>query len=137
MPATIISAGIAVASKEIASPWITLVPWPVVDELATLLTGWIWLGSNWIYGRSKVSFGGYKAGNSRPVYPPWNTKRALGWLWIWRQRHYRYCHKDTFSFDAFHKTEKKHQLILFFTLYWTTKLLKLCLPNQIKVHYLL
>ena len=39
IPATIINAGIAVASKEIAKPWITLVPWPVVDELATLLTG--------------------------------------------------------------------------------------------------
>ena len=39
IPATIINAGIAVASKETANPWITLVPWPVVDEFATLLTG--------------------------------------------------------------------------------------------------
>ena len=34
-----IKAGIAVASNEIANPCITLVPCPVVDELATLLTG--------------------------------------------------------------------------------------------------
>ena len=39
IPATIIKAGMAVASNEIANPWITFVPCPVVDELATLLTG--------------------------------------------------------------------------------------------------
>ena len=39
MPTTIIRAGIAVASMEIANPWITLVPWPVVDDWATLFTG--------------------------------------------------------------------------------------------------
>ena len=39
IPATIISAGKAVASMEIAKPWITFVPWPVVDDFATLLTG--------------------------------------------------------------------------------------------------
>ena len=39
IPTTIINAGIAVASKDIANPCITFVPWPVVDELATLLTG--------------------------------------------------------------------------------------------------
>ena len=39
IPATIINAGIAVASKDIASPWMTFVPCPVVEELATLLTG--------------------------------------------------------------------------------------------------
>ena len=39
MPATIISAGIAGASKEIANPWITLVPCPVVEDFATLITG--------------------------------------------------------------------------------------------------
>ena len=39
IPATIIKAGIAVASNEIAKPWITLVPCPVVEELATLFTG--------------------------------------------------------------------------------------------------
>ena len=39
IPATIIKAGIAVASIEIAKPCITLVPCPVVDDFATLLTG--------------------------------------------------------------------------------------------------
>ena len=39
IPATIINAGIAVASKEIAKPWITFVPCPVVDDNATDLTG--------------------------------------------------------------------------------------------------
>ena len=33
------SAGIAVASKETAKPWITFVPCPVVEDKATLLTG--------------------------------------------------------------------------------------------------
>ena len=35
----IIIAGIAVASIDIANPWITFVPCPVVDDSATLLTG--------------------------------------------------------------------------------------------------
>ena len=35
IPITIIKAGIAVASIETASPCITLVPWPVVEDLAT------------------------------------------------------------------------------------------------------
>ena len=39
IPNTIIIAGIAVASIEIANPWITFVPWPVVDDWATLFTG--------------------------------------------------------------------------------------------------
>ena len=39
MPPTIISAGNAVASKEIAKPWITFVPWPVTEDFATLITG--------------------------------------------------------------------------------------------------
>ena len=39
MPATIIIAGIAVASIETARPWITFVPCPVVEEEATLCTG--------------------------------------------------------------------------------------------------
>ena len=39
IPATIINAGIAVASIETAKPWITFVPWPVVDDKATDLTG--------------------------------------------------------------------------------------------------
>ena len=39
IPATIIRAGIAVASIEMAKPWITFVPWPVVDDLATDWTG--------------------------------------------------------------------------------------------------
>ena len=39
MPAQMISAGTAVASMEMASPWITLVPWPVTDAWATERTG--------------------------------------------------------------------------------------------------
>ena len=39
IPATIINAGMAVASNEIANPWITFVPCPVVEEFATLRTG--------------------------------------------------------------------------------------------------
>ena len=39
IPLTIINAGRAVASKETAKPWITFVPWPVVEDLATLITG--------------------------------------------------------------------------------------------------
>ena len=39
IPATIIRAGIAVAYIEIAKPWITFVPWPVVDDFATVRTG--------------------------------------------------------------------------------------------------
>ena len=39
IPATIINAGIAVASIETAKPWITFVPWPVVDDFATDWTG--------------------------------------------------------------------------------------------------
>ena len=39
IPITITSAGSAVASIETASPWITFVPWPVVDAFATLWTG--------------------------------------------------------------------------------------------------
>ena len=37
--AQMISAGIAVASIDTASPWITLVPWPVRDDRATDCTG--------------------------------------------------------------------------------------------------
>ena len=39
IPDTIINAGNAVAYKETAKPWITFVPWPVVDDLAILKTG--------------------------------------------------------------------------------------------------
>ena len=39
MPATITSVGSAVASRLIARPWITLVPWPVSDALAIERTG--------------------------------------------------------------------------------------------------
>ena len=39
IPPTIIKAGIAVASRDIAKPWITFVPWPVVEDFATLFTG--------------------------------------------------------------------------------------------------
>ena len=39
MPMQITIAGSAVASIEIASPWITLVPWPVVDACAIERTG--------------------------------------------------------------------------------------------------
>jgi hypothetical protein len=39
IPDTIIKAGNAVASKETASPCITLVPCPVIDDFATLKTG--------------------------------------------------------------------------------------------------
>ena len=39
MPAEIISAGAVVASIEIARPWMMLVPWPVVDDLAIDCTG--------------------------------------------------------------------------------------------------
>ena len=39
MPAQITSTGSAVASIETARPWMTLVPWPVVDDLAMLSTG--------------------------------------------------------------------------------------------------
>ena len=39
IPETIIIAGNAVASKETANPCITFVPWPVVDDFATLITG--------------------------------------------------------------------------------------------------
>ncbi|GJD77453.1 hypothetical protein NBEOAGPD_0658 [Methylobacterium gregans] len=39
MPATITIAGSAVDSSEIASPWITLVPWPVTEASAIDFTG--------------------------------------------------------------------------------------------------
>ena len=39
MPAQITITGSAVASIETARPWITLVPWPVVEACATLRTG--------------------------------------------------------------------------------------------------
>ena len=39
MPATMISAGSAVASSDTARPWITLVPWPVCEALAIDCTG--------------------------------------------------------------------------------------------------
>ena len=39
MPAMMTIAGIAVASIEIARPWITLVPWPVTDDAAIDFTG--------------------------------------------------------------------------------------------------
>ena len=39
IPAIIIIAGKAVDSKLIASPWITFVPCPVVDDFAILWTG--------------------------------------------------------------------------------------------------
>ena len=38
-PVTDNAGGIAVASIEIANPWITFVPWPVVEDLATDFTG--------------------------------------------------------------------------------------------------
>ena len=39
MPATITMAGRAVDSREIASPWMTLVPWPVTEASAIDFTG--------------------------------------------------------------------------------------------------
>ena len=39
MPMQITITGSAVASIEIARPWITLVPWPVVELCAMLRTG--------------------------------------------------------------------------------------------------
>ena len=39
IPARMTSAGIAVASREIAHHWITFVPWPVVEAWAMLRTG--------------------------------------------------------------------------------------------------
>ena len=39
IPHTIIKAGNAVASNETANPWITFVPWPVIEDFATLMTG--------------------------------------------------------------------------------------------------
>ncbi len=39
MPAQITITGSAVASIEMARPWMTLVPWPVVELLAMLRTG--------------------------------------------------------------------------------------------------
>ena len=39
MPTKITSAGSAVASIEIARPWMTLVPWPVVEACAIDCTG--------------------------------------------------------------------------------------------------
>ena len=39
MAAAMMTAGRAVASIETASPWITLVPWPVSEALATDRTG--------------------------------------------------------------------------------------------------
>ena len=39
MPMQITMTGNAVASIETARPWITLVPWPVVEDSATLRTG--------------------------------------------------------------------------------------------------
>ena len=39
MPTQITSTGSAVASIEMARPWITLVPWPVVELCAMLRTG--------------------------------------------------------------------------------------------------
>ena len=39
MPATITSAGIAVAWRPLARPWMMFVAWPVSDALAVLLTG--------------------------------------------------------------------------------------------------
>ena len=39
MPTMIISAGSAVDSSDTARPWITLVPWPETEALATDFTG--------------------------------------------------------------------------------------------------
>ena len=39
MPAQITSTGRAVASIDTARPWMMLVPWPVVEDLAMLSTG--------------------------------------------------------------------------------------------------
>ena len=39
MPATITSAGSAVACRPCARPWMMFVAWPVTDALAVLLTG--------------------------------------------------------------------------------------------------
>ena len=39
MPAMITSAGSAVASSETARPWMTLVPWPVIEASAIEFTG--------------------------------------------------------------------------------------------------
>ena len=39
MPAQMISAGRAVASSETARPWMTLVPWPVLEASAIDRTG--------------------------------------------------------------------------------------------------
>ena len=39
MPRQITSTGSAVDCIEIARPWITLVPWPVVEDWAMLRTG--------------------------------------------------------------------------------------------------
>ena len=39
MPTMITRAGAAVDSSDIASPWITLVPWPETEALAIDLTG--------------------------------------------------------------------------------------------------
>ena len=39
MPAMMTRAGRAVASIETARPWITLVPWPVIEASAIELTG--------------------------------------------------------------------------------------------------
>ena len=39
MPTQITMTGSAVASIETARPWITLVPWPVVEDCAMLRTG--------------------------------------------------------------------------------------------------
>ena len=39
MPKQITMTGSAVASIDTARPWITLVPWPVVEDCAMLRTG--------------------------------------------------------------------------------------------------
>jgi hypothetical protein len=39
MPTTMTSAGSAVASSDTARPWMTLVPWPVIEASAMELTG--------------------------------------------------------------------------------------------------
>ena len=71
MPAMMTSAGSAVASSEMARPWITLVPWPVTEAAAIDFTGRI-VGAGVVLGDPDD-----QPGHARPTMPQRNRRRPV------------------------------------------------------------
>ena len=65
MPTQITSAGSAVDSIEIARPWITLVPWPVTEDLAIDLHG-PEIGAGIVFGDHDQRAGDGEADHAAP-----------------------------------------------------------------------